>query len=53
MIGPSFAAAAVPDVVGGLIEVYLEQRHEDEHFIDTVRRLGIEPFKQRVYAAAH
>jgi sulfite reductase (NADPH) hemoprotein beta-component len=53
VIGPSFAAAAIPDVVSGLIEVYLERRHEDEHFIDTVRRLGIEPFKQRVYAAAH
>jgi sulfite reductase (NADPH) hemoprotein beta-component len=53
VIGPSFAAAAIPDVVGGLIEVYLERRHEDEHFIDTVRRLGIEPFKHRVYASAH
>jgi sulfite reductase (NADPH) hemoprotein beta-component len=53
VIGPSFAAAAIPEVVGGLIEVYLERRHEDEHFIDTVRRLGIEPFKHRVYASAH
>jgi sulfite reductase (NADPH) hemoprotein beta-component len=53
VIGPSFTAAAIPDVVGGLIEVYLERRHEDEHFIDTVRRLGIEPFKHRVYASAH
>ena len=53
VIGPSFAAGAIPDVVSGLIEVYLEHRHEDEHFVDTVRRLGIEPFKQRVYAAAH
>jgi sulfite reductase (NADPH) hemoprotein beta-component len=53
VIGPSFAAAAIPDVVGGLIEVYLERRHEDEQFIDTVRRLGIEPFKERVYAPAH
>jgi sulfite reductase (NADPH) hemoprotein beta-component len=53
VIGPSFAAEAIPDVVSGLIEVYIERRHEDEHFSDTVRRLGIEPFKQRVYAAAH
>ncbi len=53
VIGPSFAADAIPDVVGGLIEVYIEQRHEDEDFSDTVRRLGIEPFKQRVYATAH
>ena len=27
--------------------------HEDERFIDTVRRLGLELFKERVYAAAH
>ena len=53
VIGPSFAAGAIPDVVSGLIEVYIERRHEDEDFSDTVRRLGIEPFKQRVYAAAH
>ena len=28
-------------------------RHDDERFIDTVRRIGLEPFKERVYAAAH
>jgi sulfite reductase (NADPH) hemoprotein beta-component len=53
VIGPSFAAEAMPDVVAGLLEVYLEQRHADERFIDTVRRIGIEPFKARVYATAH
>ncbi len=53
VIGPSFAADAIPEVVAGLIEVYVERRHEDEQFSDTVRRLGIEPFKQRVYAPAH
>jgi sulfite reductase (NADPH) hemoprotein beta-component len=53
VIGPSFAAAEMPDVVARLIDVYVERRHEDERFIDTVRRLGFEPFKERVYAAAH
>ena len=43
----------MPDVVATLIEVYVERRHEDERFADTVSRLGIEPFKERVYAAAH
>ena len=33
-----------------MIETYIEQRHADERFIDTVRRIGIEPFKERVYA---
>jgi len=53
VIGPSFAAHEMPDVVSSLIDVYVEKRHEDERFIDTVRRLGIEPFKERVYAPAH
>jgi len=53
VIGPSFAAHEMPDVVSRLIEVYVERRHEDERFIDTVRRLGLEPFKERVYATAH
>jgi sulfite reductase (NADPH) hemoprotein beta-component len=53
VIGPSFAAKEMPDVVERLVDVYVERRHEDERFIDTVRRLGIEPFKERVYASAH
>ena len=53
VIGPSFAAQEMPDVVSRLIDVYIEKRHEDERFIDSVRRLGIEPFKERVYASAH
>jgi sulfite reductase (NADPH) hemoprotein beta-component len=53
VIGPSFAAQEMPDVVATLIDVYVASRHEDERFIDTVRRVGIEPFKERVYAAAH
>ncbi|MDY0072131.1 MAG: nitrite/sulfite reductase [Thauera sp.] len=50
VIGPSFAAEEVVDVVEQLINTYLELRHADERFIDTVHRLGSEPFKQRVYA---
>jgi len=53
VIGPSFAAADVPDVIANLIAVYVEARHPDEAFIDTVRRIGIEPFKERIYAATH
>jgi sulfite reductase (NADPH) hemoprotein beta-component len=37
-------------VVETLIGTYLELRHDDERFVDTVHRLGIAPFKQRVYA---
>jgi sulfite reductase (NADPH) hemoprotein beta-component len=43
----------VPDVIVRLVDVYVENRKEDERFIETVRRIGIVPFKERVYAAAH
>jgi sulfite reductase (NADPH) hemoprotein beta-component len=51
VIGPSFRAADMPDVVSRLIETYLELRHEDEPFTGAVERLGIVPFKARVYGA--
>ncbi len=53
VIGPSFAAQDMPDVVAKLIETYLDIRHEDELFVDTVHRVGIAPFKYRVYGAGH
>ncbi len=49
VIGPSFAREEMPDVIDSLLHVYVEQRHADERFIDTVRRIGIEPFKEYVY----
>ncbi len=49
VIGPSFSASEMPDVVAKIIAVYLENRHADEHFIDTFDRIGIDPFKNRVY----
>ncbi len=53
VIGPSFAQEEMADVIEKILSVYLAQRHEDELFIDTVRRIGIDPFKERVYAKAH
>jgi sulfite reductase (NADPH) hemoprotein beta-component len=53
VIGPSFAAKDMPDVVARLLDTYVDHRHADERFIDTVRRIGTEPFKERVYATAH
>ena len=48
---PAFAREQVPLVVERLIETYLRLRDsEAERFIDVVDRLGIEPFKARVYA---
>ena len=51
-IGPSFAAEEMPDVIENLVETYLAHRHADEHFIDTLRRIGVAPFKSRVYATS-
>jgi len=40
-------------VIERLIEVYLAEREgEEERFVDTVQRIGIEPFKEHVYAHA-
>jgi len=50
VIGPSVSQAEVPDVIEKLVEVYIARRDGDEErFIDAVRRLGIEPFKEAVY----
>jgi len=49
VIGRSFAAEEMPSVVQKLIEVYIQHRTPEERFIDTVRRLGLEPFKVHVY----
>ena len=51
IIGPSFARDQVPGVVDRLIRTYLGLRDsEEERFIDVVDRVGIDPFKQDVYA---
>jgi sulfite reductase (NADPH) hemoprotein beta-component len=52
VIGPSVAKTEVAETIARLLEVYVEQRHPDERFLDTVRRLGVRPFKERVYAAS-
>jgi sulfite reductase (NADPH) hemoprotein beta-component len=49
VIGPSFAAEEMPGVVQKLIDVYIAERTPEEHFIDTVRRIGLPPFKAHVY----
>ena len=52
LIGPAVPYAQVADVVEDIAAAYLELRAKpDELFIDTVKRTGIEPFRERVYAA--
>lgn len=49
VIGRAFTADEMPDVVQKLIAVYVKERTAEEHFIDTVRRIGMAPFKAHVY----
>jgi len=53
VIGPSFAAEEVPDVIEAIIDVYRAQRLSGERFIDTVRRLGLAAFKAAADAQRH
>lgn len=45
VIGPSFSADEVPDVIEALIDVYLRERQAGERFVDAARRLGVPAFR--------
>ncbi len=47
--GPAFTADKIVDAVENIVDTYLDLRHGDERFIDTYRRLGMSPFKERLY----
>jgi len=49
-LGPAIAKAEVAECLARILDVYVGERHEEESFLDCYRRLGIEPFKARVYA---
>ena len=52
LLGPAVPYAEVADVIEDVVAAYVELRETPEElFIDTVKRLGVEPFKERVYAA--
>ena len=54
VLGPSVSQSEVPEVIERLIELYVARRDsEQERFIDVVRRIGIEPFKDNVYGSHH
>ncbi|CAO1664230.1 MULTISPECIES: nitrite/sulfite reductase [Salinicola] len=50
ILGPSFYREDVPDVIDKVLQVYVEKRLDEERFLDTYRRIGHQPFKERVYA---
>ena len=50
-LGPAIAKDEVANTIENILNVYLDQRHnEDETFLETCHRIGIEPFKESVYA---
>lgn len=52
ILGPSFARADVTQVIGKILDTYTTQRvNENESFIACFRRVGMDPFKEYVYAA--
>ena len=55
VVGPSFSAAEVPDVIEAVLGVYRDQRlaNQSETFIAALRRLGTEPFKMAANSARH
>lgn len=50
ILGPSFSREKVPEVIDTLLQVYVGERSDGETFLDTYRRIGLKPFKERVYA---
>jgi sulfite reductase (NADPH) hemoprotein beta-component len=51
VIGPSFSAEQVPEVIAAILDKYVEVREEGERFIETLSRVSIAPFKTAAYAA--
>ena len=49
VIGPSFYADEIPDVMTNIIDTYVAHRADDESFIQAYKRLGVAPFKEAAY----
>ena len=52
IVGPSFSRAEVPDVIETILTTYVALREDDETFLGCFQRIGIEPFKERIYGTA-
>jgi sulfite reductase (NADPH) hemoprotein beta-component len=50
-LGPSIAKDQVTKAVTTILDVYIKQRLDDESFLDMVKRVGLNPFKEQVYAS--
>jgi len=51
IVGPAFTEDKIVGAVENIVETYLGERQNGERFLDTYRRIGIKPFKEKLYAA--
>ena len=51
VLGPSLSRDAVTDSIEKVLDVYVENRLDQESFLNTYRRIGIDKFKERVYGS--
>lgn len=49
-LGPAVAKENVVTAISTILDVYVQQRHEEEPFLNTLKRVGITPFREKVYA---
>ena len=49
-LGPSVAKDQITNAITRILDVYVQQRLEEEPFLQTVKRVGLEPFREKVYA---
>ena len=52
IVGPAFSSDTVVDAIETIVDTYMDVRQENERFLDTYRRVGKQPFKEKLYAAA-
>ena len=50
IIGPAFSEQEIPEIIDKIINIYRASRNKGETFIETYNRIGLEPFKEYVYA---
>lgn len=53
ILGPSFRTEDMPDVIENILSTFLSLRQDEETFLEAYRRLGMDPFKESVYAKTH
>ena len=51
IVGPAFTEGEIVNAIDTIVKTYLDIRQGNEIFIDTYRRVGVQPFKEKLYAA--